>query len=100
MSNPQAIPEWWCVAVVKALESYDSRFIGWTARPSSAGKMTPSARCGPMLTIPSSTLSRLLELPGYRETTAYPGQKAVYGEFFFSAIVPASSGGQPSDYVW
>jgi hypothetical protein len=87
----QPIPEGWCKAVVKALESYDSRIINWTAP---AFQRWHSDTFGAFKSDAYASLIDGLSIPGItgNETTPYPGQKAVY-EFFFR--YRPSNGGQP-----
>ena len=78
----QPIPEWWCQAVVKALESYDPHIIDWTPE---AFQRWHTDSCGALWPEAYDPLVAALSIPGLlgNETTRLPGQKAVY-EFLFS----------------
>ena len=79
MAHP--IPEWWCKAVVKALDTNDPHIIDWTPQAfqrwhaDSFGALRPEAY---------EALILALSTPGIigNETTSFPGQKATY-EFLF-----------------
>ena len=88
----QPIPDWWCKAVVRALESYDRHFIDWTAP---AFQRWHTDTFGALRADAYTALIATLSVPGTVgiETTSYPGQRATY-EFFFRYCPPE---GQPRD---
>ena len=77
----QPIPEWWCKAVVKALQTYDSHIIDWTTQ---AFQRWHADSFGGLRAEAYESLIAALSIPGImgNETTSYPDQKATY-EFFF-----------------
>jgi len=77
----QPIPEWWCKAVVKALETYDPHIIDWTT---TAFQRWHADTFGCIRGEAYPALIDALSTPGItgNETSAFEGQKAVY-EFFF-----------------
>jgi len=77
----QPIPEWWCQAVVKALESYDSHIIDWTPQ---AFQRWNADSSGGIRGEAYPAVIDALSVPGVlgNETTPEAGQKAVY-EFLF-----------------
>lgn len=84
----QPIPNWWCIAVVQALKTYDSRRIQWTA-PAYQRWHADTFGCIRGEAYPA--LMNALSTPGItgNETTVFPGQKAAY-EFLFPFRHPQS----------
>jgi hypothetical protein len=84
----QSIPEWWCTAVVQAIETYDSHKIEWTP-PAYQRWHADTFGCIKGEAYPA--LVDALSIPGItgNETTAFPGQKAAY-EFLFIFQHPQS----------
>jgi hypothetical protein len=84
----QPIPEWWCKAVIKVLETYDSQVIGWTPQ---AYQRWHADTFGCIKGEAYPALIDALSAPGItgNETTAFPGQKAAY-EFLFTFQHPQS----------
>ena len=87
----QPIPEWWCKAVVKTLNTFDSHVIVWTG-PAFQHWLTDTF--GAFKGEAYDSLIEALSTPGIsgNETTSLPGQKAVYEFLFF---YHQSNGGKP-----
>ena len=77
----QPIPDWWCKAVVKALQTYDPHVILWTTQAfqrwnaDSFGALRAEAYEALITSLSRGAIMG-------NETTSYPDQKATY-EFFF-----------------
>ena len=86
MAEP--IPEWWITAVVRALETYDSRNIDWTPP---AFQRWHSDTFGCIRGEAYAALIDALSTPGLtgNQTTAFSGQQAAY-EFLFGFRNPQS----------